>query len=523
MRGKELYIRIGASAAAATLCAFAIFGIRRRYLRLVQLKQLQQQQAQALPTSTAARPTQPVVGKPVVPKPVGENLADLDEVSEIKQPTNQVFEVGAFVRFTGLKSKPELNGKRGTVKSFDSVKGRLNIKLPDGRTLQVRRHSHPTFFWQAHHRNTCRTDICSFCASLHSNADTQIKPDNLTAATVQPYEMTVQELMALCMGSHAALTPAHAARVVELLHSTQQPVEAGCLLRCVCCIAWHVMHIKHKKSGSKRIFQISDATNGKGFVLCSEPSMISVLQQNNKAPSGSAHCTETLTGRSIFSQSTLDGLGFVNLDPVIGPTAETSRFTVLPQAYFGPLIHMSEALHVERGLSAIARWNGAATAADAFATKTFFHVPEEAAVAADAFATHTFFCLNCTTDPSGQSILPITATSSMADGQQKHFMLLYTCEMILETARPHMQELGAFKALAGSPPTGPPAQAVPAADILASLKAPGAINAGIHINEFVPGLASEYKVLGLSTEAMERLFGAAGKGAEEATKEEVEV
>ena len=41
--------------------------------------------------------------------------------------------------------------------------------------------------------------------------------------------------------------------------------------------------------------------------------------------------------------------------------------------------------------------------------------------------------------------------------------------------------------------------------------------------EFVPGLASEYKVLGLSTEAMERLFGAAGKGAEEATKEEVEV
>ena len=54
---------------------------------------------------------------------------------------------------------------------------------------------------------------------------------------------------------------------------------------------------------------------------------------------------------------------------------------------------------------------------------------------------------------------------------------------------------------ASAVPSGP----VPFGDLLASLNQPNATNAGIHLNEFVPGIAPERKALGLTTRALELL------------------
>jgi hypothetical protein len=88
-------------------------------------------------------------------------------------------------------------------------------------------------------------------------------------------------------------------------------------------------------------------------------------------------------------------------------------------------------------------------------------------------------------------------------------MLLYTCEMVLEQARLTLSDLGAF-ANGKSVPAG----AVPAASVLGSLRQSQS-NAGIHINEFVPGMDVRFKAVGLKTDSLARLMKAwAGESGE---------
>ena len=54
---------------------------------------------------------------------------------------------------------------------------------------------------------------------------------------------------------------------------------------------------------------------------------------------------------------------------------------------------------------------------------------------------------------------------------------------------------------------------MPAKAILESLKASAAVNKGIHINEFVPGIAPAYKAVGLKTGALARIFEVAAAAA----------
>ena len=97
-------------------------------------------------------------------------------------------EVGARVRLAGLRSKPELNGKLGKIKSFDAAKGRYNVVLEAaGSTLQV-------------------------------------KASNLKVAVALPAEMSSQELIQLTLSNHGSLSPAHASRVTELLRSPNSPI-----------------------------------------------------------------------------------------------------------------------------------------------------------------------------------------------------------------------------------------------------------------------------------------------------------
>lgn len=371
---------------------------------------------------------------------------------------------GARVRLTGLKSKPRLNGQAGKIKSFDAGKGRYNIVLDvGGSTLQV-------------------------------------KECNLLPHVPGPSELTAQELISMTLADHSSLTPAHASRVIELLRTPGSPIEAGGLLRCCTCIKWHVPSLKSKKTGAITMYTFSDTSNGSGFVLCSDPTRLEGIQQRNPPPTGKVSAAQTLSGKAIFNASTLKGMKFVSLDPEVGASAEASVFTVLPEPYFQPLAHMSEAVCVESGLKAIKDWAMAGCLKEALS--------DAAKLACMAFSSHVFFCFNATTDKSGNSILPITATggSTTPGGEPGLYMLLYTCEMLLEQARPHMQSLGAFKIINFDPPSC----AVPGSDILESLTAPGARNAGIHINEFVPGVSEEYKALGVTTEAIKRIFGATG-------------
>ena len=84
------------------------------------------------------------------------------------------FDLGARVSLTGLASKPELNGQHGSVVGLDANKGRLNIKLDSGRTLQV-------------------------------------KPTNLASVSrTDPSRLTARELCGLTCGDHNALTAEHA-------------------------------------------------------------------------------------------------------------------------------------------------------------------------------------------------------------------------------------------------------------------------------------------------------------------------
>lgn len=157
-------------------------------------------------------------------------------------------------------------------------------------------------------------------------------------------------------------------------------------------------------------------------------------------------------------------------------------------------MHMSEATALEAQMPTVLAACESLEAADVTS-------PAHAA-AASAFAGHTFFCFNASSPESG-TIIPVTANSTGPNGQMS-WILLYTCEVVLEHARPTLQAAGAFQSLPMA------ATAVPAAAVLTSLQTPGNNNAGVHINEFAPGIAPEYKALGISTAAFARLVQLGG-------------
>lgn len=168
---------------------------------------------------------------------------------------------------------------------------------------------------------------------------------------------------------------------------------------------------------------------------------------------------------------------------------ESADLALLNEAHFPSIMHMSSALELEEGLAALGGALPALRAPPA----------DRSAIAKPlgAFAQHTFFCFNASTDPN--AILPITALHEGAS-----YMLLYTCEIVLEQARKVLDDLGAFQAT-GRVPSGP----FPASYLVGALTDSGTSHAGIHVNEFVPGIHDDYKLVGLQKADVVRLMEAA--------------
>jgi hypothetical protein len=64
-------------------------------------------------------------------------IRPLSKVIGLK-PSNVVLENGTVGRITGLQSKPELNGKWGTIKSFNRDSGRYDVQLSTNQILRLK-------------------------------------------------------------------------------------------------------------------------------------------------------------------------------------------------------------------------------------------------------------------------------------------------------------------------------------------------------------------------------------------------
>jgi hypothetical protein len=64
-------------------------------------------------------------------------IRPLSKVIGLK-PSNVVLENGTVGRITGLQSKPELNGKWGTIKSFNRDSGRYDVQLSADQILRLK-------------------------------------------------------------------------------------------------------------------------------------------------------------------------------------------------------------------------------------------------------------------------------------------------------------------------------------------------------------------------------------------------
>lgn len=127
------------------------------------------------------------------------------------------FDIGARVRLTGLASKPELNNARGCVVGHDNVKDRVNVSLENGRTLQV-------------------------------------KPTNLTTAGAIE-QLSAVELSSLALADQNAFTKEHAEHLIHLLgQPSQNPIEAGMLLRCCCSVDWHLFALRNARTKKDKMF-----------------------------------------------------------------------------------------------------------------------------------------------------------------------------------------------------------------------------------------------------------------------------
>ena len=296
------------------------------------------------------------------------------------------------------------------------------------------------------------------------------------------------------------------------------PIDAGNLLRCCCVARWYLPSIEASSSAGSSagstaglsVEYCEDPSTGRGLVLSTSASRCAALAASAPPPSGGTRVAVRVDGCALFTPTELDGLKFVALNREEAPDPR-AQMTVLSEAHFPSLVHMSSAVRLEAGLSAIA---------DALPSLGAPHVPgaphaplsESLSAAVRAFASHTFFCFNASSDAA--SILPLTAAH-----EGRSYMLLYTCEMLLEVARATLADLGAFggaatgAAAAGAAAAGAtiPSSPLPASYLLGALSS-GAAAHGVHVNEFVPGLRAEYKLIGLQTERLGAVVRAAGAG-----------
>lgn len=400
----------GAAVAVAIWAALYRAGQRARLLTAPLPLQLSQQASRSDPHHPAcvtapATPGTPAVTPAATPEASGAEFAP-----------------GTIVRLGGLKSQTKLNGLLARVDVFMAGSNRYNVRaIRDGKGLQVK---------------------SSNLSPVEAGAD------ELVALLSPP------ELCRLTLADHRALKPAHVQRLLELLRSESlAPLDAGRLLRCCCCYDWHVPCIRHSSTGEEHIFSFSTLDTSKGVVLCSNQARLEALQGRHTPAEGTAFVSRRTAGREVLTAEGLGGLTFVSLDPEEGADAPPGgpRYTVLSSDHFPALQHMGQALALEGGLAALQAACAAGRSGAQLARLGACH----------DFANHTFFCFNASATPD--SILPVTSMAS-EDGtpeKARPYMLLYTCEMVLEHARPKLVELGAFPG-GGS---GPPAGAVPAKDL----------------------------------------------------------
>lgn len=188
--------------------------------------------------------------------------------------------------------------------------------------------------------------------ALKAGRTLQVKPTNLEAAAQPVAELSAADLSSLTIQSHAALTPAHAARVVELLRAPSSAVEAGCLLRCCTCIQWLLPSSRDVASGKETLFTFTPPAqddNGtppagqKGLVLFSDAAKLVPFRAFHPPPAGAKHSALGSCGAALFNRSMLEGVALISLDPLLGDSSSTSVFTQLPAAYFAPSAAMLNA------------------------------------------------------------------------------------------------------------------------------------------------------------------------------------
>jgi len=454
---------------AGGIAALAAAYLLYRY-RSVAAKRATLDSAAAATVSPAPAPAAPAA--PVTPAAAATadtaDAADTAADAKSAATTTLPFPLGSDVRLVGLQKKPALNGKRGRIIGWDEAKGRLNVALRG------------------------------------ENKTVQLKAANLVAVTTgveRLEDMVPEDLVKLTFAKGDGLSAAHGARVTELLRSASQPVDAGSLLRCCVCCEWFVAGLQSQSNGEIHVEPFPHDTMGSGLLLCTTTERcVEMGQALPPPPKGASRVAVKLHAHKLFSQNSMealikDGVKFVGLD---GRAAGSSSpdagtmMTILQEAHFPALMHMSAAVSLEAALAPLR-----SALPSLRASPTSSSLAEQAA----AFASHTFFCFNASTNPD--SILPITAVH-----KGESYMLLYTCEMVLEAARVVLDDLGAFKAAAGGARV--PSSPLPASYLMSALS-PSSGNAGIHINEFVMGMADENKLVGLRTAEIETLTQAAGE------------
>ena len=179
------------------------------------------------------------------------------------------FALGTAVRLCGLQSKPELNGQRARVVGWDEAKGRCNVALRGGKMLQIR--------------------------------PANIEEDD-KKLTIE--EMDSGDLINVTLAKHDGLTAAHASRVVELLRTATTPVDAGNLLRCICCCEWIVAALQHK--GETKVEPFQHESMGSGLLLATTTERcVQLAAVAPKPPSGSARVAVKLHAHKLFAESSL--------------------------------------------------------------------------------------------------------------------------------------------------------------------------------------------------------------------------
>ncbi|KAL3939661.1 MAG: hypothetical protein SGBAC_005662 [Bacillariaceae sp.] len=130
-------------------------------------------------------------------------------------PSNVILENGTVGMITGLQSKPELNGKFGTIKSFNSESGRYDVQLSKDKVLRLKLeniHAFPAAR-QLHHPRSIDDSSFALAAVQSTEIGEQSKSRKLSPVIIVgkvrkgidiPYAHTIQALK-LYHGIHGDL------------------------------------------------------------------------------------------------------------------------------------------------------------------------------------------------------------------------------------------------------------------------------------------------------------------------------